>query len=474
MSTFSDFGLLPSLQKTLKDKKMTKPTEIQSMVIPMMIGGTSVVGISETGSGKTLAFALPLLQMLKTLESNGEPVEANSAPRAVIMVPTRDLGEQVSKVFKTLTHDTRLRVRPALGGMEFEQVRRNVSGPFEILLATPGRMVQLIEKDLIDLTDVRYLVFDEADQMLDQGFLPDSNFIVDTCPRQLQLALFSATVSPAVQELMNTLFANAEIVRSAGSGKTVASLVTKNVNVVDGKRWPSLERILNQRTEGGTLVFTNTREQCDKLAAELAEKGFPCGIYRGEMDKNKRRQSLKEFREGKFDLLIATDLAGRGLDLEHVGRVINYHLPQQMENYLHRVGRTARAGRPGLVINLVTERDERLITKLGGTPPTRSLSGLSTRPAKGSGTSTKAASTSAKKPFSPKHGGSKPMSARATEKPTGKTFASKTSAPTTKVTASKSPAARPASAKPTRGKPASSRPTGSGRPSSSRGAKKRF
>lgn len=371
MSTFSDFGLLPSLQKTLKDKRMTKPTEIQSMVIPMMIGGSSVVGISETGSGKTLAFALPLLQMLKTLENNGEPVEANAAPRAVIMVPTRDLGEQVSKVFKTLTHDTRLRVRPALGGMEFEQVRRNISGPFEILLATPGRMVQLIEKDLIDLTDVRYLVFDEADQMLDQGFLPDSNFIVDTCPRQLQLALFSATVSPAVQELMNSLFANAEVVRSAGSGKTVSSLVTKNVNVVDGKRWPSLERILNQRTEGGTLLFVNTREQCDKLAAELTEKGFPCGIYRGEMDKNKRRKSLKDFREGKFELLIATDLAGRGLDLEHVGRVINYHLPQQMENYLHRVGRTARAGRPGLVINLVTERDSRLITKLGGTPTER-------------------------------------------------------------------------------------------------------
>jgi superfamily II DNA/RNA helicase len=371
MSTFSDFGLLPSLQKTLKDKRMTKPTEIQSMVIPMMIGGSSVVGISETGSGKTLAFALPLLQMLKTLENNGEPVEANAAPRAVIMVPTRDLGEQVSKVFKTLTHETRLRVRPALGGMEFEQVRRNISGPFEILLATPGRMVQLIEKDLIDLTDVRYLVFDEADQMLDQGFLPDSNFIVDTCPRQLQLALFSATVSPAVQELMNSLFANAEVVRSAGSGKTVSSLVTKNVNVVDGKRWPSLERILNQRTEGGTLLFVNTREQCDKLAAELTEKGFPCGIYRGEMDKNKRRKSLKDFREGKFDLLIATDLAGRGLDLEHVGRVINYHLPQQMENYLHRVGRTARAGRPGLVINLVTERDSRLITKLGGTPTER-------------------------------------------------------------------------------------------------------
>lgn len=369
MNSFTDFGLLPSLQKTLASKKISKPTQIQSMAIPMILGGTSVVGISETGSGKTLAYALPLLQILKTLENEGEAVEANGAPRAVVMVPTRDLGEQVSKVFKTLTHDTRLRVRPALGGMAFEQCRRNIAGPFEILLATPGRMVQLIDKQLIDLTDVRLMVFDEADQMLDQGFLSDSNFIVESCPREPQLALFSATVSPAVQDLMNSLFSSAEIIRSSGSGKTVSTLVTKNVMVKDGKRWPSLERILAQKSEGGTLVFTNTREQCDKLAEELTAKGIPCGIYRGEMEKNKRRQSLREFRDGKFDLLIATDLAGRGLDLEHVGRVINYHLPQQMENYLHRVGRTARAGRPGLVINLVTERDERLITKLEGKSP---------------------------------------------------------------------------------------------------------
>jgi superfamily II DNA/RNA helicase len=403
MNSFADFGLLPSLQKTLAEKRISKPTQIQSMVIPMMMGGSSVVGISETGSGKTLAFALPLLQILKTLENEGLAVENDGAPRAVIMVPTRDLGEQVSKVFKTLTHNTRLRVRPALGGMTFEQCRRNIAGPFEILLATPGRMVQLIDKQLIDLTDVRMLIFDEADQMLDQGFLPDSNFIVESCPKNPQMALFSATVSPAVQELMNTLFASAEVIRSEGSGKTVASLVTKNVLVKDGKRWPSLERILGQRTEGGTLVFTNTREQCDKLAQDLTEKGFPCGIYRGEMDKNKRRLSLREFRDGKFDLLIATDLAGRGLDLEHVGRVINYHLPQQMENYLHRVGRTARAGRPGLVINLVTERDERLITKLEGkspfpASPLKSGKKIPHRPGKVTATGSKPTLTKSAKP----------------------------------------------------------------------------
>lgn len=336
------------------------------MAIPLLMSGQSVVGISETGSGKTLTYALPLLHMLKSLEEEGQPVKAEAAPRAVVMVPTRDLGEQVAKVFKTFTHDTRLRVRPALGGMSMEQTVRNISGSFEILLATPGRLIQLLEKELIDLSDVRVLVFDEADQMLDKGFLSDSNYVVDVCPQDIPLALFSATVSKNVEEMMNSLFAKAEVLRSKGSGKVVQSLTTKNETVIDGLRWPIFEKLIKKQIKGGTIVFANTREQCDKIAKEINDKGYKCVLYRGEMDKNERRTNLKKFRNGEVELLISTDLAARGLDLEHVGRVINYHLPQQLDNYLHRVGRTARAGREGLVINLVTERDLPLIAKIEG------------------------------------------------------------------------------------------------------------
>ena len=366
MNTFPEFGLLPSILKTLKTKRIFTPTEIQKFAIPLMMSGQSVVGVSETGSGKTLTYALPLLHLLRSLEEQGSPVTQNASPRAIVMVPTRDLGEQVSKVFKTFTHDTRLRVRPALGGMTFEQARRNIGGPFEILLATPGRLIQLMDKNLIDLSDVRMLVFDEADQMLDKGFLAESSRIVSASPKDTPLSLFSATVSATVQALMNSLFSKAEVVRSSGSGKTVKSLITQNEIVIDGMRWPIFEKLLNQKVAGGTIVFTNTRDQCDKLADEIASKGFQCLVYRGEMDKSQRRTNLKKFRTGEIDLLISTDLAARGLDLEHVGRVINFHLPQQMENYLHRVGRTARAGRAGLVINLVTERDLRLIASLEG------------------------------------------------------------------------------------------------------------
>ncbi len=197
-----------------------------------------------------------------------------------------------------------------------EQARRNTSGAFEILLATPGRLVQMMDLDFINLTDVRMLVFDEADQMMDQGFLPDSNKIYYACPKDVRLALYSATVSTAVQELINNLFASAEIFRSAGSGKVVKSLVTQNRTVKDGLRWPLLEKILKEPVEGGTILFTNTREQCDKLAKELVDQGHPAVIYRGEMEKNERRTNLKKFSEGKVKLLVATDLAGRGLDLQ--------------------------------------------------------------------------------------------------------------------------------------------------------------
>ncbi len=364
IKTFADFELLPTLLKTLKEKSLKKPTEIQTKIIPLMLIGESVVGIAETGSGKTLAYGLPLLHRLKTLELEGNHVTENATPLAIVMVPTRDLGEQIAKVFKTLTHDTRLRVRPALGGMPLEQARRNVSGPFEILLATPGRLVQLMKQKLIDLSEVKMLIFDEADQMMDEGFLPDSEMIAEACPDEIQLALFSATESASVQKMMETLFSKANVIRTAGSGNVVKTLITKNLKVEDGKRWPVLEKLLDERIEGGTILFTNTRAQCDVLAKLLADNDFACGVYRGDMDKIIRRKTIQNFRDGKIDFLVSTDLAGRGLDIDNVSRVINYHLPKELENYIHRAGRTARAGRSGLVFNLVTERDERIMEKV--------------------------------------------------------------------------------------------------------------
>ena len=364
MNSFAELTLLSTLQETLAEKNLTTPTEIQAQAVPALLEGRSVVGVAETGSGKTLTYALPILHRLKTLELDGNPIKVYGEPRAIVVVPTRELGEQVAKAFKPFTHTTRLRVRSLLGGTTMEVAKRSLQGAFEVLVATPGRLIKMMDAGLVTLGDVRMLVLDEADQMVDHGFLPDVRRIVKKCPADRQLALFSATLPPAVEKLIAELFSGAEVIRSQGSHRVVASLTTTNQKVVDGKRFPLLESLLGKKVQGGTILFTNTREQCDKLAEELEEAGWPCVVYRGEMDKSERRRNLKSFREGEVALLISTDLASRGLDVEHVGRVINYHLPRQMENYLHRVGRTARAGRPGLVVNFITERDAPLVSKL--------------------------------------------------------------------------------------------------------------
>jgi superfamily II DNA/RNA helicase len=366
MATFDSLNLLSSLKKTLAEKGLTTLTDIQARAMPALLECRSVVGVAETGSGKTLAYALPVLHLIKLLEKEGDPVQAERRPRAAVIVPTRELGEQVTRVFKPFTHTTRLRVRSVLGGTDADVARRNAAGAFDILIATPGRLIKLMATGGVKLDDVRVLVFDEADQMLDQGFMESARQIVHSCPRDRQMALFSATVSPRVQELIATLFSDAEVIRSQGSHQVPKSLRTQNLPVPDGRRFAALAPLLEAKVEGGTILFTNTREQCDRLARELKDAGYSSVTYRGEMDKIERRKNLKLFREGKIPFLISTDLASRGLDVEHVGRVINYHLPQQMENYLHRAGRTARAGREGLVINFVTERDQGLIAKIGG------------------------------------------------------------------------------------------------------------
>jgi len=361
---FSDFQLLKSLQSTLKEKSFTTPTEIQEMAIPAMLNRRSLVGIAETGSGKTLSYVLPILHLLKTMENDGNKVTEDGTPRALVLVPSRELGEQVSKVFKTFTHDTRMRVRSVLGGTALAVAKENIRGGLEVLVATPGRLEQLIQRRQVDLDDLQILVIDEADVMVDAGFIEVAEKILSACPETMQLALFSATISAEVQKLLSEIFEGVEIFRTKRSERVAVGLKTQNQTVQNGKRWPILKKLLEEKRAGSTLIFTNTREQCDELAQLLVKNKVEHVIYRGEMDKVERRQNLKAFRDGEIKVLLSTDLASRGLDVEHVDRVINYNMPAHVENYLHRVGRTARAGRSGLAINFVTERDAEIVKKI--------------------------------------------------------------------------------------------------------------
>lgn len=364
MKQFTEFQLLTSLQNTLRSLSLTSPTEIQRLVIPSLLERKSLVGIAETGSGKTLSYVLPILHLLKTMEDEGNKVTESGAPRALVLVPSRELGEQVSKVFKKLTHETRLRVRTVLGGTAAAVAKENVNGPLEVLVATPGRLNQMIDREQVTLDDLQILVIDEADVMVDPGFIKVAEEILGACPEEIQLALFSATFSAEVQKLVAEMFEGIEVVRTKKSGQVPRSLTTKNIDVTDGKRWPVLKKLLNEQREGSVLIFCNTRQQCDVLSDLLSGDGVDYLVYRGEMEKVERRKNLKLFRDGKVKILLSTDLASRGLDVEQVDCVINYHMPSVLENYLHRVGRTARAGRLGLALNLVTERDSDMVAKI--------------------------------------------------------------------------------------------------------------
>lgn len=365
MTSFSELPLLPTLQTSLVRLGLERPTEIQARTLSPLLAGRSLVGVAETGSGKTLAFALPLLHRLKSLELGGSAVSEPGRPRAVVLVPARELGEQVSKVLKSLTHDTRLRVRTALGGSRKQVARQDVSGLFEVLVATPGRLEQLLDTQGLRLDDVRTLVLDEADQMLDPGFLPVASRIVGLCPKKVQLALFAATLPTGLHAVVKALFPSPPLrISTKGSQRLVPTLTTDNRSVVRGRRFDVLREVLEEDASVATILFVNTREQCDAVAAWLDDEGVPFATYRGQMDRKERRANLARFRAGDVHVLVSTDLGGRGLDIERVGRVVNVHLPRQLDNYLHRAGRTARAGRPGVVVNLVTERDRPLLTKL--------------------------------------------------------------------------------------------------------------
>jgi ATP-dependent RNA helicase RhlE len=365
LSSFLDMPLLPTLLETLGEQGITQPTDIQVQSIPPLLDDRSLMGVSETGSGKTLAYALPLLHKLKTLELAGSIVSMPHHPRGLILVPGRELGEQVSKVLKTLTHKTRVRVRAVLGGSKKKVSRQNVRGVFEILVATPGRLNHLLKEGELTLTDVRTVVFDEADQMVDPGFLPVAKRILGLCPNKTQLVMFSATFPNDLEKVVHDLFSSPPVfIRTHGSQQVVSTLTTVNHTVMKGRRYEVLIEVLGKDPDVGTMAFVNTREQLDKVASRLQDASISFTIYRGQMERLERRANLASFRNGEDSVLLTTDLGGRGLDIERVERVINVHLPQDIDNYLHRVGRTARAGRKGLVVNLVTPRDQPLMAKL--------------------------------------------------------------------------------------------------------------
>jgi superfamily II DNA/RNA helicase len=363
MASFDDPSLRSSLRQTLQELGLTEPTEVQQLALPALLDGASAVVVAPTGSGKTLAYGLPLLQRVKQLEEDEGVVPRAGSPRGLVMVPGRELGEQVARELKRFTHQTRLRVRTVLGGVPLRKARSQVEGGVEVLVATPGRLGQLLDGGHVHLDALRMLVFDEVDELLEGGGAD----VVRRIPSDgtVQRVAVSATLSRRVQERVEALFDAAPTwLEASGVGELVPTLRVVRRPVGPQGRLATLKEVLDDDPVAPTLLFVNTRDQVDEVAAFLEGQGYAFVTYRGELDRTARRVQLRRFLQGEVGLLLATDLGARGLDLPDVERVINVFLPRERERYLHRAGRTARAGEDGLLVDLVADRDDARLATL--------------------------------------------------------------------------------------------------------------
>jgi ATP-dependent RNA helicase RhlE len=344
---FSTLGLAEPLLRALDRAHFLQPTPIQASAIPHLLSGADLLGVAQTGTGKTAAFALPMLQHLSSVTMR----PGRFATRAIILAPTRELALQIEEQFRRLAGDQPFRVVAMLGGVSrFMQVQRMRAGA-DIVVGTPGRVCDLMSTGELRLNQVSHFVLDEADRMLDLGFIRDIRRIVAALPAQRQSALFSATMPAEVAQLAETLLRNPLRVDVASSAPA-ALPIQQHVHFVDtaGKQ-PLLNRLLTDPALSRVIVFTRTKRGANKVADSLEAHGMPVSALHGNKSQPARQKALEQFRCGRARVLVATDIAARGIDVTGISHVINFDLPAQPEDYVHRIGRTARAGASGVAIS---------------------------------------------------------------------------------------------------------------------------
>jgi ATP-dependent RNA helicase RhlE len=355
--TFDQFGLSPEILRAVTEQGYTTPTPIQDQAIPFVLQNRDVMGRAQTGTGKTAAFALPMLERLRGL-ANTSFSPARHPVRALILTPTRELAVQVYDSFKTYGRHVPLRYSVVYGGVNIDPQTKDLLAGVEILVATPGRLLDHVGQRTVNLSQVEILVLDEADRMLDMGFLPDIRRIVDLVPARRQTLLFSATFSAEIRALAKTLLVDpvsVDIEPQTTSAETVEQLVY----LVDSSRKTELlAGLVKGRNLRQVLVFTRTKLQAGRLASQLNRFGVDAVAIHGDRTQPERERALAGFKSGEVPVLVATDVAARGLDIEALPIVINYELPHTAHDYVHRIGRTGRAGATGQAISLVAPDEE--------------------------------------------------------------------------------------------------------------------
>ncbi len=331
---------------------ITATFPIQALTLPLALGGHDIIGQARTGTGKTLAFGIPLLQF-------GGDFAAGKAPRALVVVPTRELAIQVADDLRTAAINMRVRVLTVYGGRAYEPQIDGLAAGVDIVVGTPGRLLDLAERRHLDLSSVRALVLDEADKMLDLGFLPDVERIVRLTPADRQTMLFSATMPGEVVTLARRHMRRPTHVRAEGHDEPPSAPSTRQ-HVFRAHQLDKIEvltRVLQAKDRGLTMVFSHTKRVADQVATALARRGFAVATVHGDLGQGQRERALRAFRSGKVDVLIATDVAARGLDVDDVTHVVNYECPDDEKTYVHRIGRTGRAGRAGVAVTFVDWAD---------------------------------------------------------------------------------------------------------------------
>jgi ATP-dependent RNA helicase DeaD len=348
--SFDELGLSEALRQAVRDAGWETPTAIQARSIPVLLQGHDLIGQAQTGTGKTAAFALPLL-------ARTDPSDAKT--QALVLVPTRELAVQVAGQFHLLARGAGLRVVPVYGGQPIDRQFRALKAGAHVVVGTPGRIQDHLRRGSLNLSNVTFCALDEADEMLAFGFIEDIEVILAELPPTRQVALFSATMPPRIAALVKRFLPAAQSVKIETKRRTVETTNQTYYEVAPGKKLDALARVIDMETPGPTIVFCRTRQQTADLAEALRLRGYEAEALHGDMNQSERDRVLRGFREGRADLLIATDVAARGLDIETVTHVINYDIPWDVDQYVHRIGRTGRAGRTGDAITLVEPRERR-------------------------------------------------------------------------------------------------------------------
>jgi ATP-dependent RNA helicase DeaD len=354
-TTFADLQIHPAVLQAVADVGYESPSAIQAATIPAMMAGSDVVGLAQTGTGKTAAFAIPILSKIDT---------SNRTTQALVLAPTRELALQVAEAFSRYGARLSVNVLPIYGGAPYGPQLGGLKRGAQVVVGTPGRVIDHLEKGSLDLTHLDYLVLDEADEMLQMGFAEDVERILADTPEYKQVALFSATMPPAIRKITTKYLHDPVEVTVKAKTQTAENITQRYIQVAGPRKMDALTRLLEVEQGDGMIVFVRTKQATEEVAERLKARGFAAAAINGDIPQAVRERTIAALKDGTIDILIATDVAARGLDVERISHVLNYDIPHDPESYVHRIGRTGRAGRSGTALLFVTPRERHLLKSI--------------------------------------------------------------------------------------------------------------